>query len=98
MKPESCDACAACCKVLMLGITGMSGEDVQYFSTVGTVQGCMAVVPMRCKQLKDDKCSIYDTRPKKCHDFALGGPACIALRHALQLTLQETINSAAGIK
>ena len=80
---EMCIECGSlCCNSMLLLTSGMSAEDVQYWGTIGRAVGVGVVVDMKCRQLVDGKCSMYDLRPTKCRDFAVGGPTCQALRHA----------------
>jgi Fe-S-cluster containining protein len=79
----ACLECGAlCCNSLLIQTAGMSAEDIQYWSTIGHSVGQGVCVNMQCKQLVDNKCSIYDARPTKCRTFAVGGTACQMLRHA----------------
>lgn len=45
-----------------------------------------AVIVGPCPNLQtDNRCGIYETRPKLCADFLPGRPACIIVRHTLGL-------------
>ena len=80
---KTCLECGSlCCRSILLQTNGMSPDDIQYWSTIGHSVGQGVCVSMQCKQLVDNKCSIYDARPTKCRTFAVGGPACQMLRHA----------------
>lgn len=86
--PECLD-CGLCCKMMMLSTDGMSPEDLNYWATKGRTVGRAIVVDTRCRQLTpNNRCSIYDLRPVKCRAFDKNGPACRAMRHAWDESLE----------
>lgn len=65
-------------------------DEIKYYQPgvyVSKAKGVFsAVVVGRCPNLQtDNRCGIYETRPKPCMDFVPGKPACIIVRHTLGL-------------
>ena len=78
---EKCSKCGLCCKTILIGLKGLDPEDVKYWGTLGHIVGDMCIVGLRCKQLKLDRCEVYEERPLKCRNFEVDGKACKLLRH-----------------
>ena len=75
---DPCNHCdAECCKYLAIAVNPNDQAYIQYLMTHGgklstsDCKGNLAVILVDhvCKQLKDNRCSIYEDRPDICREY-----------------------------
>ena len=79
--------CAKCGGLCCKGIAGqVQGEDTYFLDwakTRGDIIDGVWYIDAPCKHFVQCRCAIYNTRPKVCRDYKVGGPDCLATRKAL---------------
>ena len=84
---NTCRLCGACCcRYLTLPLAPESTFDAEakrWLELHGiTIGNGKLIIPLRCSKLLNGVCTIYETRPKVCRDFAVDGEACQQARRA----------------
>ena len=79
LKLPDCLACAACCKAF--GIVEITDADIQVPIELTAITELgyrrMITIGFDCICLQpDNKCSIYERRPRICHSLMRGGELC----------------------
>ena len=77
-----CQKCKGqCCRVVKIAVQPMAADQQRWAEMRGTIKNGRWRINSTCRHLDDEgKCSIYETRPKVCRDFAVGGPECVECR------------------
>lgn len=77
--PMNCEICrGACCEYLEIRIGG-SPDQQRWLGLHGTPSRYGTALDCRCGELSTDgRCQIYLSRPSVCHDYPVGGAACVA--------------------
>ena len=79
----NCRVCGgACCEgfKLQMDLAAVQSPDPDFarFLSFRHAPGVINVhLDIPCDKLCAGKCTIYADRPKVCHDFEVGGPACL---------------------
>ena len=76
--PPSCDGCGACCKGWLVDVSPCSDNVPEELVKASRALGhCMRMRDDACIALKNNRCSIYENRPKVCRDFERGSKRCL---------------------
>jgi Fe-S-cluster containining protein len=98
----ACDLCrGACCEVIAVRpesfhLTGDERRLLEYRGTT-TEMGVVIKAPC-CKLGESGLCTIYANRPQTCHDFEVGGFACMIAVHVRRLEREMEILRAMNVR
>lgn len=90
----ACELCrGACCEGLRFPVTWFQSPDIETWFAYHGVKDSADHIYLSCPccNLKDGRCSIYDSRPEVCRMFTVGSVACRAAIHRNRLQQEKDI-------
>ncbi len=80
-KPNCAECRGACCETILVPVKTASPDTKRWIIMhMGVmIQPGLYEFPLPCTALRaDGTCMVYETRPKPCKDYPVGGPDCLA--------------------
>lgn len=96
--PITCRKCGAgCCKTMLFDFSRADEDEIEAMLTrsVG-YEGGRFMISVPCKHLGgDDRCKIYERRPKLCREYAVRGRLCKLTRRILK-RIADPVSAGSG--